>query len=431
MSPASGLPAAELLAVVGAPHLVTGEGRLRYRIGGAVPRGALQPADAGEVERILALAWRDGLGVVPWGGGFHQGIGRPPARYDLALDLARLDRVIDHQPGDMTVTVQAGLTLEALAALLGRHGQHCPLDPPPATRATVGGVLATNLSGPLRCRYGTARDLVLGLRIAHANGTRSVGGGRVVKNATAYDIPKLYLGALGTLGVIVEATVRVYPRPPADAGEIIAFPDLSAAAAMADRLLHSSLVPTRLELLDGGGGRGIRLLVTLAGVPEAVAFQQNAVAEMAAVAGGKLQTEQLPADLDLLGEFPWGADTGRGDGVLWRGGVRVADCARAMAAVRGVAGMDVSSEAAATVSAGTLRGRLSGGPEALCQAALKVRTSLEGLGGYLVVLEAPPAVRTALDVWGSPPGSLHLMQQLRQAFDGRRILNPGRFLESL
>jgi len=129
----------------------------------------------------------------------------------VALDLRRLDRVLAYEPGDLTATVQAGIRMDGLHRQVGDQGQIFPLDPPMAGQATLGGVLAANLSGPQRCRYGTARDLVLGVRVAHADGTITKGGSRVVKNATAYDITKLYIGSHGTLAVILEATIRLHP----------------------------------------------------------------------------------------------------------------------------------------------------------------------------------------------------------------------------
>ena len=476
--------------IVGSPHVITGDAVCRYRIGEATPMAAVRPADEREVSRLLALAWIEGLAVVPWGGGLHQTLGGPPSRYDLALDLTRLDRVVDHQPGDMTATVQAGIRLGALDDHLGQHGQFLPLDPPRGDQATVGGVLATNLSGPLRCRYGTARDLVLGIRIVHADGTITKGGGRVVKNASAYDIPKLYLGAHGTLGVIVEATVRVYPRAQAESGEVFAFPDVSAAQAMADRILHSPLVPTRVELVEGTalrlGGRGSAgLAVTFAGVAESVTYQREAASEMAAShAGEAVAVAELPELLQKLRDFPWanedpsspsrilknsysprqlkkvqmqGGERSEARGVLagtsqrlgsaptqqmglfqqpgrvlWRGGVLPADCGKAMEAVQNSSGGGCLVGTAATVSAGVVRGVIaSDDPDRLASSVQAARRALEALGGYLVLLDAPSRVRAAASVWGPAPASLSWMQGLRRAFDERAIINPGRFLDGI
>jgi glycolate oxidase FAD binding subunit len=277
---------------------------------------------------------------------------------------------------------------------------------------------------------------VLGLRIVHADGAVTKGGGRVVKNASAYDMPRLYLGALGTLGVIAEATLRVYPRAQAESGAVFAFPDVSAAQSVADRILRSALAPTRLEI--GAGATGLpacengaaALAATFSGVPESVASQGTAVIEMAAAQGG------VPVGLaDLAGflrgwqDFPWAEAPDGGLRALWRGGVLPSECGKAMEAVHHAAGEDCRAGTLATVSAGLLRGVLSAGePGRLARCLQAARRALENLGGYLVVLDAPAPVGAPVDVWGAPPPSFSLMRDLRQAFDERGVLNPGRFL---
>lgn len=437
MTAHGGVRAEELRSLAGPEGLRVGEAAARYALGGRVPAAALLPAGEEPLARLLALAWERGWGVVPWGSGLHQGLGRPPERYDLALDLTRLDRVVDHQPADMTVTVQAGLPLGSLQGMVGGAGQLVALDPPRGAGATLGGLLATNLSGPLRCRYGTGRDLVLGLRVVHADGTITKCGGRVVKNATAYDLPKLYLGAFGTLGVITEATLRLYPRPADEAGLWAIFPDGAAAQALADRILGAAPAPTRVELLDGPaaaacglGPVGAALLVTLGGVPAGVAHQRRLVEELAQAHGGSLRAlASLEAAAAAVQDFPWGPGGGAAPRARWRGGVLPADSAKAVQAVAAGAGKGVRSAAAATVGSGSLRGFLEAEePTRLAAAVGAARRALESLGGYLVLLEAPEAVRAGVDVWGPAPDGLELMRGIREAFDPRRILNPGRFL---
>jgi glycolate oxidase FAD binding subunit len=154
--------------------------------------------------------------VVPWGGGTRMSVGAPPARLGVVLVLKRLNRILEHEPGDLTATAEAGITLGALQAELGKRGQWLSLDPAQADRATLGGVLSSNDAGPRRHLYGSCRDLLIGLTVITASGATVKGGGKVVKNVAGYDLPKLFIGAFGTLGVIVEATVKLRPRPDAD-----------------------------------------------------------------------------------------------------------------------------------------------------------------------------------------------------------------------
>jgi len=277
-----------LSEALGAENVLTGAGTAAYRVAGADPTAAVVPREEADVSRTLALAFREGLGVVPWGGGAHQSLGRPPSRYDVALDLSRMNRVVAYEPADMTATVQAGIRLTDLQQHLGTANQFWPLDPPLADRATVGGIVAASLAGPLRCRYGSVRDLVLGVRVAHADGTVTKAGSRVVKNATAYDVTKLYTGSYGTLGVLLEATLRLQPRPAVERGWLLRGTTIERCHDAAMRILGSYLAPNRVELLDaacaevfGISEAGSALVVSFAGVGEAVQDQGEYVRALA------------------------------------------------------------------------------------------------------------------------------------------------------
>src|SRR5438876_11461668 len=171
----------------------------------------VEPGSVDEVATLLRDASRDGLAVIPRGGGTKLDWGRPPRRADLILSTVRLDRVLEHAWGDMTATVQAGCTVASLQRILAEHGQRLALDTLWQERATIGGMLATNDSGSLRVRFGTLRDLIIGVTLVLADGTIAKSGGKVVKNVAGYDLPKLATGALGTLGVISEAIFRLHP----------------------------------------------------------------------------------------------------------------------------------------------------------------------------------------------------------------------------
>ncbi len=425
--------------IVGTDHVLVGDGLASYRLGLMTPQAVASPADESEVSRILALSWEEGLGVVPWGAGAHQSVGLPPARYQLALDLRRLNRVLEYEPADMTATAQAGIRIADLQHRLEAHGQFLPLDPPLARRATLGGLVATNLSGPLRCRYGTARDLILGIRVAQADGTIIKGGAKVVKNASAYDTTKLFVGSLGTLGVILEATSRVYPRPSAEQGWWLPAPELDSAQAMATRILGSHLVPNRVELLDEMAARACgcpehspALLVSCAGVPEAVRGQGDDLAKIAAAHGVTvIEAQSAEQGWESLSEFPWVNPSWAGVGhrAIWRGSVRSADCAKGMLGIRDAAQGRVELAMAASVAHGTLRGEFRADtPEAIGQSLPAAREALGGLGGFLVVMDAPPPIRDQIDLWGPPPDGFAVMQRVKRAFDARGILNPGRFV---
>src|SRR5258707_2938322 len=182
-------------------------------VAGVQPKLVVDRGTEGELAEILRLSSEAGLAVIPRGGGTKLGWGNPPARADLILSTARLTEIIEHAWADLTVSVEAGCTIQRLQETLAQHGQRLALDPLWPEKATVGGVLSTNDSGALRLRFGALRDLIIGATIALADGTLASSGGKVVKNVAGYDLPKLVTGALGTLGVIVRAVFRLLPLP--------------------------------------------------------------------------------------------------------------------------------------------------------------------------------------------------------------------------
>jgi len=411
-----------------------------YALDGVEPWAALVPRDEDEVSRALGLASEHGLAVVPWGGGAHQSVGHLPARYDLALDLRRMNQIRAYEPADMTVTVHAGVTVTDLQRVLAEAGQFLPLDPPLPDRATIGGVVTANLNGPLRCRYGTVRDLVLGVRVAHADGTITKAGARVVKNATAYDVTKLHVGAHGTLGVVLEATLRVQPRPALERGWWLVGASVEEFQTLATRLLGSHLAPNRLEVVVGDGRAicgspepGPALMISFAGVKDAVEDQAATLDVLARAAGFRVvPIDDGPAVWRMVQDFPWeSAVHGRAFRIEWRASVLPSDCAKTMQALA-VAVPAPGMTMAATVAHGVLRGEISAASSDDLAARLReAREAVSGVGGFLVVTAAPAPIRAAIDMWGPTPGDAALMRQLKAAFDPGGVLNPGRFIEGL
>src|SRR5437899_329578 len=277
----------------GAEHLHEGGAP----VDGAAPRWTAAPATIEQAAALVALAHDERLAVVPRGSGAALELGHPPTRVDLVLDTRRLDAVLEYNPDDLTVSVQAGCTAGALAARLAGRRQILPLDPPGWAARSLGGIAATQASGPLRQRYGTMRDLLLGVRFAQADGVLTWGGAKVVKSVSGYDVPKLMVGALGTLGVLLELTLRLHPAPDYEATWLASFRTPAHARECVAALLDSTVQTNRLEILDGRVLAACSLPVTAAAlavsigtVEPAVRAQEGLVRAIVQRAQGTVQT---------------------------------------------------------------------------------------------------------------------------------------------
>ena len=409
-------------------------------VDGLTPRWIARPASVDHVAGLLALAAAESLAVTPRAGGSSLALGYPPRRLDLVLDLSRLDRVLDYVPEDMVASVQCGISLDALAGRLGQHGQRLPLDPAPGGARSVGGVVATAASGPLRLRYGTARDLLLGVRFVQADGVVTWGGARVVKSVTGYDVPKLLVGSLGTLGVLAEATVRLHPIPPAWGAWFWSFETAAAASAFIAAVIDSAIQPERLVLLDPGGARaaadaapeGAAVAISIASATEAVAAQRDALAALAGGHGGRA-TEIGVGAWSRLGSALTAPVVLRIAGEPARLGHWLTTLEHV--ARDGRIGLMAMGEASSGVLRAALRAPDGDGTPAaawLAGAVSGLRAALAPEGGSLVVERAPRAVKDTVDVWGPvAPEPLAIMRRIKAEFDPAGILNPGRFVGGL
>jgi glycolate oxidase FAD binding subunit len=386
-----------------------------------------EPASVQEASRVLAAASRAGKKVVVVGNGGKLGLGNPPERADLVLRTRRLDRVLEHAAGDLVVKVEAGARLADLQAALAPAGQWLALDPP-EPGATVGGVVAANASGPRRLRYGTVRDLIIGITVVLADGTIARAGGKVVKNVAGYDLSKLFCGSLGTLGLIAEAIFRLHPRPAAAAVVTLQIERVEQLGEAVRRLLRSTLVPSAIELT--WSDRPGLLTVVIEGIRPGVEAQAAAAAELLGEVGEAevLGPGGTEAALSRLGALPWekaevgikvavppaelpGSITGLWTG--WLGHGRMAAHAGTGVLTVGLEGPDLGNAEQVAAFAG---------------AVAKARERLAARGGTLVVVEAPPALKQAVDVWGPPGDAVELMRRVKRQFDPDRVLSPGRFV---
>jgi glycolate oxidase FAD binding subunit len=389
----------------------------------------VRPESADDLAAALREANDAGQAVAPIGGATQLDLGMPPTRVDLALETSALDKVVEYEPADLTVTVEAGLRFSELQKLLSAQGQFLALDPPVDDQATIGGVIATNVSGPLRFSSGTARDLVIGTRVANPAGTLTRAGGRVVKNVAGYDLNKLYVGSLGTLGLLVELSFKLAPIPPATGTVAGAFADLDAVSSAAAAIVRSSLSPLAVELLGPGAARAAglaeqyTLVFRAGGYPQAVDRQVRDLGTLVTNHGGQaLET----------------SDT------LWDDLARLRREAQQRDIVVKAAAPIATSTALVRLLEKTLEGREAtvwahagnGLAYAACDAPVtadtleRLRSDVAGLGSNasLVIQRCPTDLKREVDVWGDPGSSLPLMRALKTKLDPKNTLNPGRYV---
>jgi glycolate dehydrogenase FAD-binding subunit len=408
------IPWEQLRAIVGAPNLRPAAPE--DNVLGVQPQMIAEPGD--EQEMAATLKWVDqvGLAVVPRGGGTKLDWGNPPVRADLVLSTARLNHILEHAWADMTATVEAGVTVQALQDALGQHGQRLAIDPLFPEHATIGGLLSTNDSGTLRLRFGALRDLIIGATIALPDGTIASSGGKVVKNVAGYDLPKLVTGALGTLGVITRAVFRLYPAPRAARSLTFAFDDVKPANELLLAVQASKLAHTGLQLRVAGEGKpeiDVRFAGTEAGMDAQSATLRN-LTTPARESGNSLAVWQSLQNL-------WSSAN---ECAIAKFSVLPAQVAATCEHFRRITGTSNLDWRAIIQGTGLGWIRLESPDAAVLRSTLR---SLRSQIQPFVILRRPTTM-AALDAWGDPGDSFPLMLAVKQQFDPNGTLNRGRFL---
>lgn len=426
----------ELESILGPERVFAHEEAASYAVDGIVPQAVALPGTVEEVAEVMRLAHHEGAAVIPWGGGTEMGLGNLPRRYDIALSLTRLNAVVEHEPADLTATVLAGRTLADFQVHLSSVGQFLPLDPPSPAEATIGGILAANASGPSRHAHGTARDLVLGLRFVQADGRVIKAGGKVVKNVAGYDMCRLLIGSLGTLGVIVEACFRLTPLPGAQQTLAVAVDSPQEAYRLAGRAAGFSL--RAVELLNAAAARdleglpvtpdgGFVLLLAAAGPQAAVERTRDGLAALASPTVIEGAAAALWQAVGRLTQPPPG-------GIVAKASVLPSRAPELIERIESI-GREASRppRIACHLTVGVVYSAWPSAeePEADLRLATSLRQAAASLGGTSVLEAAPAALKERLDVWGEPGLDFSLMRRLKEQFDPQGILNPGRFLGRL
>ncbi|GAC1581466.1 MAG: FAD-binding oxidoreductase [Candidatus Elarobacter sp.] len=401
-------------------------------IAGVVPRDVATPRDGDELAAIVRELHAQRKPFAFIGGGTELELGNAPRALDTVIRMTALDRVVEYAPEDQTITLEAGITFAELDALLAQHGQMLPLDVGDRRRATIGGAIATNAFGKRRQRYGTVRDLIVGVQIVRPDGVVARGGGKVVKNVAGFDVPKLMAGSLGTLGAIATATLRVYPIP--EAAHTMSY--AGAIEELVRLLVRERLEPESVAeyVWYEAGSKRRETLVTFAGLESGVRAQAATLRRLAGAGGSGATVEDVePSMLPAFDALEsrvrltqsWrvrassAPSDGREDG--WTS-----------AAPGGPDAIAVRYPTLGTSYAAGERFGEAGGPDAdPSLTAVASIAAMRAACAAVVVHAMPAQARGIVDAWGPPPPSLSLMRAMKNNFDPLGLCNPGRFIGGL
>ncbi len=450
--------AARLEGILGAHRVVAAEAQLRkYAIDGMVPSAIIRPVSAKEAAEAVRFAITEKLAIVATGSRSKLDLGMPPTRYDLAMDMTALHDIAHFDPGDLTLSVDAGMPLRQLARVLAEKGQFLPLGVPFYETSTVAGALASGIDSTLRQQYGTARDFLIGAEFVDGKGAPCKSGGRVVKNVTGYDLHKLLVGSLGSLAVITRLNFRTFTLPQAHGGHLTHFSNLEGAAAFRDAIEKSGLPLANLETLS----------------PEMVALTAAVLRETNEEFAGRLDPDKwcvyasfegseavvpritrdlqkLANESDAAGSEILNSSADAHLGGVLREAFDWLRCASPSAALFRIV--------LPQCKPGDLADLLCAAQESSLRSALLVRAaaiiyfvllaetedesalhalenaatrafSLAGAGhGYATLLHAPGKLKSRVNVWGPKRADLGMMQRVKRSFDPQNIFAPGRFV---
>ncbi|MBW4569544.1 MAG: FAD-binding oxidoreductase [Tolypothrix carrinoi HA7290-LM1] len=389
---------------------------------GSVPSCIVYPHTTEELAQAIAHAHQNNWRVLICGNCSKISWGGLATCVDVVISTERINRLIEHAVGDLTVTVEAGMKFSKLQAILADRLQFLALDPTTPESATIGGIIATADTNSLRQRYGSVRDQLLGITFVRADGQIAKAGGRVVKNVAGYDLMKLFTGSYSTLGIISQATFRVYPLPEIS-GTVVLTGRALAISQAAETLRGSALTPTGADLLSSqvvsnlGLGKGLGLIARFQSIVESVKEQSNRLLEVGEKLGLEGTIYSAADEADLWQKLREQMHSGVRDVIICKIGVLP------------TAGVEVLTQVEVGlvhINSGLGVLRLEGEGE-----VVKMRSLCEGNSGFLTILSAPIAVKQKVDVWGYRGNALQIMRGIKKEFDGKNILSPGRFVAGI
>ena len=427
----------QLREIVGDSGKLSGDLIPGYTIDDTTPKSVVIPASVKEVQDVLRFASEKNISLIPAGSGTKLSIGNVPSAVDIILSTTRLDKVIEYEPADLTVTVEAGMRLVDLQQELAVNRQFLPMNPPYADRCTIGGIVASNSSGPLRLQYGTSRNLVLGMKVVLANGTVVKSGGKVVKNVAGYDLNRLYIGSYGTLGIITEVSLKLSPLPSQEVILSAQYDTIADAISSGLSVVRSQVLPSYVILLTKSIHSGISdvsptLLFGFGGEAEAVSWQLNTTKSQLEQNGAKrvhvFEGESLDKIQHKIQEYP--AVDKDNNTIVSKVNLKITEIANFVEIAT-----HTTSDMMTLLGNGVLYMRIPVDSTTdfttLADSLKHLRGIVGTVKGNFIIESSPTELKRLIDVWGPIGTTEHLMKKLKEKFDNGYILNPGRFVAKI
>ena len=443
-----------LKEIVGEANIIRDPDKLRaYALDGKHPKVVVFPGKIEEISKVVAYANQQRLTIIPMGNGTKMGIGGIPKKMDIVLSTKRFNRITDCDSDNLTLSVESGITLKEVQKNLAQEGKgyFLPLDPFYADKATLGGIVATNSSGPRRLLYGTARDMITGIKAVFPNGDIVVSGGKTVKNVSGYDMCKLLIGSFGTLGILYEMTFKLLPLPEKEATLLIPFANRDEVVGFIHGIIHSEFIPASVEALNAMAVKKIKhpvsmppngnylIAIGLEGVGEGIERQVSGLSDMGKKHGAleavTLSSEKhhafwiairdfaqglkedYPNLISLKSNFlisKWGEILTNYEKIVQKSGL---DYAFICHSGNGILYSYILPEKNLRLKIGSL-----------IEIIEKLRSEAVKNEGNLVVESSPLSIKKKVDVWGQSRSDSQIMHRLKEQIDPAGILNPGRFV---
>jgi glycolate oxidase FAD binding subunit len=444
----------KLKEVVGESHIIQDPDKLKaYAIDGKKPKVVVTPGTIDEVSRVVAYASQQHLAIIPKGNGSKMNMGGIPKKMDIVLSTSRLNRITDRDCENLTLSAESGLTLGEVQQGLAKVGKgyFLPLDPPFTDKATLGGIVATNSSGPKRLLYGTARDMMIGAKAVFPNGDIVVSGGKTVKNVSGYDMCKLLIGSYGTLGILCEMTFKLLPLPEKEATLLLSFAELEEADGFAREMRGSQLIPSSLEILNAKAVQKMKYPVSMPpngnflvaigveGVTESIDRQISEMSEIGKKHGVleavTLDAEKHQAFWVALRDFSSRLTDEYSNVISMKSNFLISKCGEVLGSYEKIAqGLGIDCAFISHAGNGIMYSHILPGKnfrskvESFVELIEKLTAEAVKYGGGLVVESSPLSIKKKVDVWGQSRSDYLVARRLKEQIDPAGILNIGRFV---